>query len=103
MKPVLPIGGWYLRVSSRMITCREFNDFIFDYTEGLLTDQQTKLFESHMRVCPMCRDFLKTYIAAYKAAKHSFADSALEVPSTVPQDLLNAIASVSDHQASSKP
>jgi hypothetical protein len=49
-----------------------------------------------MRVCPICRNFLNTYIAAYKATDHSFADSDLDGLSTVAQDLLNAIAAVLD-------
>ena len=97
MKPMMPIGGWYLREAPWMITCREFNDFVFDYTEGLLTDRQLLLFERHMRVCPMCRNFLKTYIAGYKAGKASCADSDLEVPNEVPQELLDAIADVSEN------
>ena len=95
MKPVMPIGGWYLRVSPRMITCREFNDFVVDYTEDLLTPKQKKLFERHMKVCPMCRNFLKTYVAAFKAGKATFPDSDRVVPATVPQDLLDAIVDVS--------
>jgi len=35
-KAMGPLASWYVRVSPRMISCREFNDFIFDYTEGLL-------------------------------------------------------------------
>ena len=50
MRPIMPIGGWYLRVSPRMITCKEFNAFIFDYTEGLLSDKQLTLFERHMKI-----------------------------------------------------
>jgi len=100
MKPIMPIGGWYLRVSPSMITCKEFNAFIFDYTEGLLNDEQSTLFERHMKVCPMCRNFLKTYIAAYKAGNASLPYSDLEVPSIVPQDLLDAIITVSDDSSS---
>lgn len=100
MKPIMPIGGWYLRVSRRMITCREFNAFIFDYTEGLLSEQQSKIFERHMRICPMCRNFLKTYVAGYKAGKTSSPYCDLELPNEVPQDLLDAIAAASDDSAS---
>ena len=95
MKPIMPIGGWYLRVSPRMITCRQFNDFIFDYTEGLLNDKQLELFERHMKICPMCRNFLKTYIAGYSAGNASIPYSDAEVPQTIPQDLLNAISETS--------
>ena len=94
MKPIMPIGAWYLRVSPRMITCRQFNDFIFDYTEGLLSDNQVTLFERHMKVCPMCRNFMKTYTATFKAGKAMFPDSDVHVPDSVPEDLLAAIRDV---------
>lgn len=96
VKPVMPFTAWYLRVSPRMISCKEFNDFIFDYTEGLLTRKQTKLFDRHMRVCPMCRNFMKTYVATYKAGKAFFPYSDEELPQSVPEDLLTAIREVSD-------
>ncbi len=95
MSPVMPLGSWYLRVSPRMITCREFNDFIFDYTEKALSQEQLVLFERHMRVCPMCRNFLKTYLASFKAGEACFPDSDLKVPNSVPRELIDAITDVS--------
>lgn len=92
-----PLGSWYLRVSPRMITCREFNDFVIDYTENLLSDKQVLLFERHMKVCPMCRNFMKTYIATIKAGEAFFPYNDTQVPSEVPEDLLNAIRDVSDN------
>ena len=77
-----------------MITCREFNDFIIEYVEGTLTDKQIILFNRHMRVCPMCRNFLKTYIAAYKAKDYIFPYEDIDVPDAVPQDLIDAILDI---------
>lgn len=94
LRPLTPIGGWYLRTSSRMITCREFNDFIYDYVEGTLSEKQTVLFKRHMRICPMCRNFLKTYIATYKAAGQIIPFDDIDVPDEVPQDLIDAILDV---------
>lgn len=51
-----------------------------------------------MRVCPMCRNFLKTYIAAYKAESHILPYDDLDVPDSVPQDLIDAILVVKRHQ-----
>ena len=93
IKPMQPIAGWYFRVSPNMITCQEFNDFIFNYTEGLLSENQTNRFERHMAFCPTCRNFLKSYIAAYKAGKLLLPYNDLDVPSVVPKDLLEAINS----------
>jgi len=90
----MPIGGWYLRVSPRMITCKEFNDFIYDYVEEYLTQEQLILFKRHMKVCPMCRNFLRTYLTAYKAKDELLPYSDLDVPVSVPQDLIDAILDV---------
>ena len=90
----MPIAGWFFRASPRMITCREFNDFIYEYVEGALTEKQVILFKRHMRVCPMCRNFLKTYIAAYKAERHILPYNDIDVPDSVPQDLIDAILDV---------
>jgi len=94
MRPIMPLGGWYLRVSPRMISCREFNDFVYDYVEGDLTDKQLKLFERHMRVCPMCRQYLKTYIASYKASTSILPYEDIELPASVPNELIKAIKAV---------
>lgn len=94
MRSINPLGGWYLRTSSRMITCREFNDFIYDYVEETLTEKQMILFTRHMRVCPMCRSFLKTYVAAYKANSYVLPYDDIDVPDSVPQDLIDAILDV---------
>lgn len=94
MTPIMPIGSWYMRVSPRMITCQEFNEFIFDYTEGQLTDAQVTLFERHMKVCPTCRNFMKTYQAAFKVGKVMFPYSDKKTPDEVPSDLLDAIRDV---------
>lgn len=98
MRPITPIGGWFLRMSPRMITCREFNDFIYDYVEGELSEKQVILFNRHMRVCPMCRNFLKTYVAAYKAKSQIFPYDDIDVPDAVPQDLIAAILDLKRNQ-----
>ena len=94
MSPMRPVGAWYMRISPRMITCREFNEFVFDYSEGLLTQKQVTLFERHMKWCSMCRNFLKTYEATFKAGDAFFPYSDEKTPDTVPEDLLDAIRDV---------
>lgn len=96
--PIAPIGAWVLRASPRMITCREFNDFIYDYVEGELSEKQTVLFKRHVRVCPMCRNFLKTYIATYKAKDKVFPYDDIDVPDVVPQNLIDAIIVVKQNR-----
>lgn len=45
----------------------------------------------------MCRNFLKTYQASYKAGKACFPDSDIDVPDSVPTELITAIKDVSDN------
>ncbi len=94
MSPIFPIGAWYMRVSPRMITCKQFNDFIFDYVGGNLSEKESVLFMRHMRVCPMCRQFLRNYIAALKASEMILPFDDTVVPESVPQDLIEAIIDV---------
>lgn len=96
IKPMRPIAKWYFRLSPTMITCQEFNDFIFNYTEGLLSESQTARFERHMKYCPSCRNFLKTYIATYKAGKVILPYNDLTVPNTIPKELLDAISDLGE-------
>ena len=98
MRPLKPIFGWYMRVSPRMITCREFNDVMYDYIGGNLSEKQVILIQRHTRFCPLCRNFLKTYVAAYKAESHILPYEDIVVPDTVPQDLIDAILDVKRHQ-----
>jgi len=93
-RPMMPIGGWLLRKSPRMLTCRQFNDFVYDYLDDNLSSKQVTLFLTHMRVCPMCRQYLKTYSAVLKAEEFILPYEDIELPETVPKDLIDAILNV---------
>lgn len=69
-KPATTLAGRYFRMNPNQITCREFNEAIFDKIEENLTPKQADLFERHRRACPICRNFLSTYMATYKAKDH---------------------------------
>jgi len=72
------------------ITCRALIDFIADYFEGGLTDQQSNDFQRHLERCPSCRAYLATYEKTMrdgKAALH-YDDSPNE---DAPEDLIRAV------------
>lgn len=71
-KPARFLVGQYFRLNPKHITCREFNNHIFDHIEQNLTEEENVLFQRHMHACPICRNFLKTYIATYKAKDHLY-------------------------------
>jgi hypothetical protein len=43
------------------MTCRREVEFIADYLASGLGPLQTKVFETHLKICPDCVAFLKTY------------------------------------------
>jgi anti-sigma factor RsiW len=41
--------------------CREIAELLLDYTTGELDPETAAAFEEHLRLCPDCLAFLKTY------------------------------------------
>lgn len=83
-------GAVFRRVHS-MITCAEFEAFVFDYLEGTLAAKQKRIFELHLRLCRECRDYLRAYRESVAAGKAVLSDETDTVPEAVPEDLVQAI------------
>jgi len=93
---MMTIGGSMLRYMPGQITCRQFEEFLIDYLEDRLTVEQRKLFERHMKVCPMCRTSLKSYLKVIEMGKSVCAEDEKDEQFTAaPQDLIEAIIDVS--------
>ena len=75
----------------RMITCGEFEDFIFDYLEDTLSPGKKAIFELHMKLCRECREFLVAYRASMELGIRKFEDDTARLPSEIPEDLVTAI------------
>ena len=90
------IGGSLLRNLPGQITCQQFEDFLIEYLEDRLTVAQRILFERHMKVCPMCRTSLKSYLKVIEMGQAICAeDQKDEVFTEAPQELIDAIIDVS--------
>jgi predicted anti-sigma-YlaC factor YlaD len=72
------------------ITCRELIDFLADYFESVLTEEQSKDFQRHLGACVSCRAYLATYEKTIRVEKGAmrYDDSANE---DAPEDLILAI------------
>lgn len=68
------------------ITCKELIDFLDDYVAGDLEALRHDDFERHMKVCPSCREYVKSYRATIQMARHAYPD-----PTTLPPELMTAI------------
>lgn len=85
------LKGLTLKRVHRMITCREFEDFVLSYLDGELPDRQRSVFEWHMRICRECRDYLAAYKRAEELGRAVLPSPNDPLPKDVPEDLINAI------------
>jgi anti-sigma factor RsiW len=83
--------GEMLKRMHRMITCREFEDFVLQYLDDELPARQRALFEFHLRICRECREYLAAYQRTVEIGRAAFKDANEAVPEDVPEDLIKAI------------
>jgi len=75
----------------RMITCKEFDDFVLGYLEGDLPVRQRSRFELHMRLCRECRQYLQAYQRTVEVGRAAFSSPGDRIPDDVPENLIKAI------------
>jgi anti-sigma factor RsiW len=80
-----------LRYGPGQITCREFDEFIVDYVDGVLPERSRRVFENHLRICPMCRAYLDGYRRTMALGRAALGAASEPVPADVPDDLVKAI------------
>jgi anti-sigma factor RsiW len=71
--------------------CRNAISFLAEYLEDALPAEQRATFERHLRRCPYCRDYLKTYqdtVRLSQAVADPTLDPTIEEP---PKELVEAI------------
>ncbi len=88
--------GMMLKHIPMMITCGQFEDFIFAYLEDDLTARQKFVFGLHLKVCRECREYLDAYRRTIELSKQAFEDPDRPVPAEVPEDLVKAVLDARD-------
>ena len=73
------------------MTCREFVEFLMEYLEGAVPPAQRETFDAHLRVCPACVTYLRTYRETVRLARLLSAREEAPVPADVPEELVAAI------------
>lgn len=73
------------------MTCREFIEFLIDYLDDELLPEQRVAFESHLKTCPDCVDYLRTYTKSVELGKSLLKQPEDVIPADVPEDLIKAI------------
>ena len=64
-------------------------DFIADYFEGTLIEEQANDFNRHLAACPSCRAYLATYEKTMRAGKAVLRDDSAN--EDAPEDLIRAV------------
>ena len=77
--------------TERWITCREFIEFLMDYLEAALPEEQRREFDLHMAMCPACVAYLKSYRQTVAAGKTALAGPDERLPEEIPDELVRAI------------
>lgn len=86
------LGALFLAYFPGQMSCREFENFVYDYYEQQLHEDQRKRFEFHMRICPMCELAFKAYVGTSELTSRIFEKEDEVVPTEeVPQELVNAM------------
>ncbi len=83
--------GLMLTHMHRMITCREFEDFVLSYLDNELTGKQKSIFELHLRLCRECREYLAAYRRSMEIGRAVLPSPDDPLPADVPEDLITAI------------
>ena len=89
--------GIMLKHMHRMITCKEFEDFILRYLDDELSARQRSVFELHMRLCRECREYLAAYRRSIEVSRGVFKLTDEALPEDVPEDLIKAILEARKH------
>ena len=91
------LKGLFLRHVHRMITCKEFEDFVLSYLDDELSTKQKSVFEWHLRLCRECREYLAAYERTRDIASAISTLPNEAVPQEVPEDLIKAILDAREH------
>lgn len=73
------------------LSCREFVEFLDDYSSGVLGEPRRDEFNVHLSMCPSCVAYMQTYQETIRLGKAVLQRSDDAVPDTVPEGLVRAI------------
>jgi anti-sigma factor RsiW len=73
------------------MTCREFVEFLMNYLDEALPEEQRVTFDAHMDECPGCVAYLDSYRETIRLGKCLCDDPETDFPADVPEKLVAAI------------
>jgi anti-sigma factor RsiW len=79
------------RVVTRVVTCREFVEFLDAYLSGSLPEAERASFNDHLAQCPSCVAYMKTYQLSVRLGRAALTRSEDPVAGKAPEKLIQAI------------
>ena len=73
------------------MTCKELIDFLMDYLDGELPDDEARQFDEHLEICPPCSEYLVSYRETVRLGKMICQPEKSSLPAELPEDLVQAI------------
>lgn len=80
------------------LTCREFVEFLAEYLEGRLPEDQLARFNGHLAACPSCVSYTRSYEETVRLGKGVLSPREEPLPGDVPEDLVQAILAARDRR-----
>lgn len=74
-----------------LVSCEHCVEFLLDYLDGRLSDEERFKFESHIAFCGDCKVFLDNYRKAAALTQSLTRDERVRAAGPVPEELVRAI------------
>jgi anti-sigma factor RsiW len=79
------------KIAAGSMSCKACTDFLLDYVDGLLPQDQLFTFESHVAFCPDCETFLDNYKKASALMAGLGRTERAKLSDEIPASLIEAI------------
>lgn len=76
---------------ARTMTCRDCVEFLLDYLDGVVPDDERFKFESHLAFCPDCATYLDNYRKAASLVQGLGREERAQRTPELPTELVRAI------------
>ena len=74
------------------MNCKEVIDFLMEYLDDELSEEQRSAFESHLKVCSACVAFIESYKQTLQLTKHlRFSEAGQKVEDKVDDIVLEDV------------
>lgn len=73
------------------MTCQELADFVCDFLEGNLPEEQRVIFQEHLENCPSCIAYLGSIDCTCRMVDEAAEELQTEAAADVPEGLIDAI------------